>query len=261
MKTSLLTSILAIALGTACSSPASPIPRAPDVVSPPTPTPPAVAQSHRLSGLVTDELGLPVVDARVIVDHGPGLPDLNASTIRFATATAADGRYEVMFNADQAQAYSPFAMIRVSARGFPGYAQLVNRGATGTVKDIRLRRSQQLELGFRQTFVIEADNSLCDIPGVGIDPTRVCNWFHVRRSGSPGASIVVLFRDESGAIIPALQINNQPPGQDDIVFKGCGNNQDTLFQIGIPIGLAPLRTVADSNNQPNVGPCGPDWLQ
>jgi hypothetical protein len=257
MKTPLLTAVVAMALGTGCNSPASPSPKPPDAVLPATPIPPTAAQSHRLSGLVTDELGIPVPGARVIVDHGPGLPDLNESTTRFTASTAADGRYEVVFAADQAQAYTPFAMIRVSAKGFPGYAQLVNRVATGTVKDVRLRRSQQLELGQTQTFIIEADSSLCEIPGSGIDPTRICNWFQVRRSGRPTDSIAVHFLDESGALIPTLQIGNQPPGQGDIVFQGC-SNQEMLFQVGIPIGLAPLRTVAHPNNRP-VGSCDPDW--
>lgn len=257
MTNNLLPAAVAIALGTACSSPASPIPTSPDAVLPATPIPPAVAQSHRLSGLVTDELGIPVADARVTVDHGPGLPDLNESTTRFTTSTAADGRYEVVFSADQAQAYSPFAMIRVSAKGFPGYAQLVNRVATGTIKDIRLRRSQQLELGHRQLFTIEADSSLCEFAGIGIDPTRICNWFHVRRSGGFSAAITVDFRDESGAVIPTLKIGNQPPGQSHVVFPGC-SGQEMLLQIGVPIGLAPLRTVAHSNNLPG-GSCDPDF--
>jgi hypothetical protein len=204
---------------------------------------------------VTDEFGIPVADARVIVDRGPGLPDLNESTTRVTTSTAADGRYEVAFNDEQA--YTPFALIRVSAKGFPGYAQLVNRGATGTVKDIRLRRSQQLELGQAQTFIIAADSSLCEFPGTGIDPTRICNWFNVRRSGAPAASIMVHVRDESGAIIPALQVGNQAPGQGEIVFQTC-SNQELSFQIAIPRALAPLRTVVHSYNSPD-GSCNLDW--
>ena len=260
MKTHVLIAAVAIAFGTACNSSTSPIPASPDAVVPTTPISPVVAQSYRLSDVVTDEFRIPISDARVIVDHGPGLPDLDPATTRLTTTTAADGRYEVVFTAEQVKEYSPFAMIRVSARGFPGYAQLVNRGATDTVKDVRLLRSQQLELGHIQVFTIEPDSSLCDIPGIGIDPTRICNWFHVRRSESNGRSIIISFRSDSATIIPTLQIGNQPPGQGDIIFESCGASQEVAFQVGIPIGLAPLRTVADSNNQPRVEPCVQDWL-
>ena len=139
----------------------------------PVPSAPDPVNLYQLTGRVTDEVGSPVPDAWVTVIHGfitgssrtsNCTPQTLVCTVR-ARANG-EGIYAVEFTAGPfpARPYFPpheIALVGTSLQGYESDVQWVPADSMAGVRDLRLRRVRQIDVGQSVLVAVGPDSSLC----------------------------------------------------------------------------------------------------
>jgi hypothetical protein len=147
---------------------------------------------------VTNDEGVPIADANVVLSYQPDL----AAAQGAGTRTGADGRYALELNARQPGNVN--ALIRAIAGDvYRPFEQLIRVGASGE-KNIRLRRVRTITAGQSTTVRFDADSSTCGSIGIA----GICEWVRVQY---PSTFTQRLFVQAIGAGTPTLRAVVQDP--------------------------------------------------
>ena len=163
----------------------------------PTPSPPATPAcpiyiscevvTYRLTGIATDDDGLPVAAAKVSVRpflYGTPNPPL------VSTMTGADGSYTIDFGATGASG-SIIGDVHGEHPDHETYARFLQTSGPSLTQDIRLYRINRLTAGADTSIVVRPGDSIC-----GEDDEWTCRTVRVT---SPSAGKVTLSLDSQGA--------------------------------------------------------------
>ena len=204
--------LLIAALGAACGSPNSP---SPAETSPPSPSQPsATGTRYTATGVVTDEIGSPAAGALVEVDYSGGgafssppahCPFSNSCWI--AMHTDGGGNYAFAFDSGPGLVHGldsdGAGVIYSFADGYETNIQLLPRGTSATVANLRLRRVRPLNAGQSVTLTIEPDSSLCsDLEDWWVMHSRCENIEVV--AGTTGRLTVDARAVDAGGTIPVV---------------------------------------------------------
>ena len=179
----------------------------------------ATASGYTVSGVVTNDGGAPLAGARVTLDHGDNLPDLNPTTQRVVTSTGPDGRYSLFLRPDQVRSgYSPFAIIRAETLNSGVYgrirthAQLLDGQGTSSVKNFRLRPYRPVALGDSIEVTIDSETPLCDIDGLSV--TTICDVVHgIHHTNARNRTLTIEARPLAATVIPTVRTWGRRAGQ------------------------------------------------
>ena len=235
---------MCVALFGACGSPSAPVPTPLQTTSPAPPE--SEGQTYRVSGTVTDDSGLPISGAQIVVDQGPNLPDLNGETMRVWATTGIAGSYDLVLTGNFVQRRQPvFALIKAwrSGQSFRAYTQVLDGQGTGTVKNIRLP-GRTINAGQSIEIVVSAESSLCGSPNISL--TTVCEFIVIRY---PNAGTVNVDARPVDGIVPTLRtVSSIGAGRISVPV----NNEDfdtVELEVELPIGTPPQRYVVSTSFQ------------
>jgi len=228
--------MLGVSLGWACgSSPTSPSTNSPLSPGPaPAPAGPA-AIPFRVSGVVTNDDGVPLDGATVTLFYQPDLAAPQSGTAK----TTADGRYELQLDARQPGNVN--AVVRVVAANQYGPFEQFVRVADSAERNFRLRRIQTITSGQSATIKIDSDSSLCWSLGIG----GRCEWLRVQTPTGYTCTVDVKAVG-NGGVLPTLSadVGYRVVGQGAISFQmaltdfPCSSRIIDVA-ISIPDGTAP----------------------
>ncbi len=216
-----LVAFLLAALACACQSPSAPqvatgsgTPTAP--ASPTSPAPPPSSPSatrFHVTGVVTDENGLPLPGARVEVGYNRPAGDVFSDPPSFCPTplgcwfvvkTDAVGRYDVVFDAGPSTRIGQTGSagnITALGGGWHDY-QILPWGQSEIVQNLRVKRLRSIGIGGGTTVTISPDSSLCtDLEDLFALSYR-CETVEVS-VGAVG-TVVVEARAESGGVVPTM---------------------------------------------------------
>jgi len=245
-RISLPVAFLIVALGCEVRSPSAPQPELTETLAP---TPSTSPIRYNLSGIVTDDDGLPVVNAQLELYH-----DNTFKTAK--TSTDARGHYSITFetvfgNFDG----NPRVVGAIYYTGGGdyenNYVQAVPWGTADVVKNLRLRRVRTINAGESVVISIEDDSSLAYDGDDYLRMDSLWEKFHVRVAD---AGILTVDARPAEGTVPRLDIAcrfvidnclgshfvNGPivPGKSSRFV-----NANSLFEIrlAIPTPMAPQR--------------------
>jgi len=229
MRVAVLCSLLLAGCG---SSPAAPSP-----TDSPSPTPsPVIPGRYEVSGIVSEEAGGPMADTPVHIQYPRGggfsspasiCSDFGGCGITINTDAA--GSYQFIFEPGDQRIYGTDSAGLLSAwrDGYESNVQLLPRGSTRTVVNLRLRRTKRITAGDSFTAPVEPDSSIC---------TDLEDWFvwthrcesAVITTQSTG-TLVVDARDGAGG------------GPLPLIFFATSGNYTTLQTAGTGVASVGVR--------------------
>ena len=244
---------------TACDR--SRVPSAPQPVPTPTPkpTPTPTATRYHVSGVVADEAGSPIANARIEIDYAPPPGQLFA----FVQSTAnGSGFYEVDFETNgpftnffQLLNLEPTAGVLYAwSEDYQDNIQLLPWGATDIVKNLRLRRVRTITAGEPITVSIEPDSSICSDREDWFLPDRKCHQFEVLADSAGTLTIEARPEDASGIVTTVFSATTgfyrgQKLGPGTVSLFGVLAGKSYRIFVGIPDGTAPQRYTVSTSLQ------------
>jgi hypothetical protein len=232
------------------SSPAAPsAPAVPATTA--SPSAPVQQTTCEMTGVVTDDQGLPIPSAVVIAF----LDDFVFSQVN-ADGT---GHYNVRFSSSPGGAYIPprdppgaagaVVIADVSAPGYDPYAQFISASAIQFAKNFRLHRQRQIVAGDAATVNVLPDDGLC-VTDVWPGRDMVCHRIHIIPS-TDGLLTVEAIAADGGQTPQFFEVwrldgrggNATAPGSIRVTA-----GSEVVVAIGVPWGLTAERSFLAKTN-------------
>jgi hypothetical protein len=197
---------------------------------------PVIPGRYEVSGIVLEEGGGPMADTRVNVQYPRGGSFSSPASIcsdfggcGISINTDAAGSYQFVFEPGNQRFYgTDVAGVLSSWReGYESNVQLLPRGSTRTVVNLRLRRTKRITAGDSFTVLVEPDSSMC---------TDTEDWFvWTHRCGS-----AVITPQSTGTLVVDAR-DGTGGGPLPFIFFATSGNYTTLQTPGTGVASVGVR--------------------